>query len=567
MRRRWRTSVTAVSAALLVVPLVAPAAVAAPPRGTAEACPSGEVPEPGFTDADGPFAAAIACVAWYRVTQGRTATSFAPAGTVTRGQLASFTRALLDASLADGFPLGDGRTPYGDVDPSNAHARAIDALASAEPPVLRGYDGRTFGPGDHVTRAQAASIVDRALRIALPDLSVPSDPDCRFSDADRIPAAHREPVTRLCALGVAAGRSDGSFDPGSGILRGQAAAFLARALDVVADVGELRPPYRLTTIVDGLDQPWEVVRTPAGRTFVTERRGDLHEVVDGRLERRRSFDVVQEGEGGLLGLAVEPGGDRLYAYLTTATDSRVVRFSPDGGPVEPILTGIPTARIHNGGRIAFGPDGHLYIGTGDASGNVGTDRPSADQRRAQDPDSLLGKILRVAPDGSIPADNPFGADDPVWSVGHRNVQGLAFDAAGRLWATELGPERDDEINLIERGANYGWPLVTGTATTDTPQGRSRPAAYVRQPAEASWSGAAFTTEDVGLAGADTLLVASLRGERLWRLGTDGTRVVTDRALFTGELGRLRTVVPSGDGGVLVLTGNGGGQDRLVRIGR
>lgn len=572
MRRTWlRTTLSVTAAALLALPLLAAPVAAAPPRGTDRACPPGEVPDPGFRDADGPFRDAIRCVAWYGVTRGRTATSFAPGSTLTRGQLASFTRSLLDVSLASGFPLGDGRTDFRDVDPAGPHAPAIDALASADPPVLRGYDERTFGPNDRVTRAQAASIVDRALRLALPDLSVPTDPDCRFVDRDRIAPAHREAVARLCALGVAAGRDDGRFDPSSSILRGQAAAFLARTLDAVAEHGDLRPPYRVRTVASGLDQPWEVVRTPAGRTFVTERRGTLYEVVGSDLRVRRTFDVVQQGEGGLLGLAVEPGGSRLYAYLTTATDSRVVRFSPDDdAPPRVIVSGIPVTRgsgtfnpNHHGGRIAFGPDGHLYIGTGDAAPN--SPAGNADQRRAQDPGSLLGKILRVRADGSVPGDNPFG--NAVWSLGHRNVQGLAFDAAGRLWATELGPERDDEVNLITRGANYGWPLVTGTATTDTPQGRSRAAVFVRQPADASWSGAAFTTEDVGFAPRDTLVVAALRGERLWRIRTDGTSVVGSRAFFEGDLGRLRTVVPSGDGGVLVLTANGGGRDRLVRIGR
>ncbi|WP_211262416.1 PQQ-dependent sugar dehydrogenase [Nitriliruptor alkaliphilus] len=565
-------TLTVTAAALLVVPLLTAPALAAPPRGTGNACPPGEVPDPGFGDADGPFRDAIHCVAWYGVTRGRTSTTYEPGSTLTRAQLASFTRSLLDVSLADGFPLGDGLTSFRDVDPAGPHAPAIDALASADPPVLRGYDEHTFGPGDRVTRAQAASIVDRALRLALPDLSVPADPDCRFRDRDRIPTAHRDAVERLCALGVAAGRDDGRFDPGSSILRGQAAAFLARTLDVVAEHGDLRPPYRVRTLASGLDQPWEVVRTPAGRTFVTERRGTLYEVVGGALEVRRTFpEVVQSGEGGLLGLALEPGGSRLYAYLTTTTDSRVVRFSPDSGAApQVIVSGIPVTNTsgsfnsnHHGGRIAFGPDGHLYIGTGDAAPNSPAGNDS--QQRAQDTSSLLGKILRVNADGSVPADNPFGNE--VWSLGHRNVQGLAFDAAGRLWATEFGPERDDEVNLIDPGANYGWPLVTGTDTTDTAQGRSRPAVFVRQPPEASWSGATFTTENVGFAGRDTLLVAALRGQRLWRIGTDGAQVTGSRSFFVGDHGRLRTVVPSGDGGVLVLTGNGGGQDRLLRIGR
>lgn len=547
--RRWAMAMVVAMAATLLLAVPGAPADAAPPRDTSTACPPGEVPASPFTDAAGPFEDAIACVAWYGVTRGRTATTFAPGGTVTRGQLASFTRALLDAADPDGFPLGDGQTDFTDVPPDSPHAGAIDALASADPPVLLGYDARTFGPNVRVNRAQAASIVDRALRRVLPDLDVDADPTCQFPDRDRIDPVHREPVQRLCALGVAAGRNDGTFGPTATILRGQAAAFLARALDVVATEGELLD-WEVTTLVDDLTQPWDVVRTD-GRTFVTERGGDLLEVHDdGSTELVRSFDVNAQGEGGLLGLvAAQTGGD-LYAYYTTATDNRVVRFDPDEGGEAVILDGIPRANTHNGGRLAFGPDGTLYIGTGDAQ------EPSL----SPDRDSLAGKVLRISADGSIPDDNPF--DSPVWSLGHRNVQGLAFDADGRLWATEFGPNRDDEVNLIRPGLDYGWPEVTGAPGRDGYED----AVVVRQPPEASWSGATITTEHIGLVGPNTLLVAALRGERLWAFSLNDGEVVDSRSFFAGEYGRLRTVVPSGDGGVLVLTGNGQ-DDRLLRIGR
>jgi glucose/arabinose dehydrogenase len=554
----------------LLAAAAAPAA-ASPPRGTEAACPPGEVPHPGFTDADGPFRDAIACVAWYGLTSGRTPTTFVPLGTVTRGQLASFTRSLLDAALAGGFPLGDGRTRFADVPAGSPHAGAIDALADADPPVLQGYDTTTFGPGDRVTRAQAASIVDRALRRALPGLDVDADPGCRFTDGDRITPVHRPAVDRLCALGITAGRDDGSFGPTAGITRGQAAAFLARALDVVATHGDLRPPWVVTTLAEGLDQPWEVVRT-GGRTYVTERdRGRLLEVAeDGEVELVRTFVVDAAGEGGLLGLAADPDGHHLVAYLTTASDNRVVRFDPregQDGPLELLVNGIPRSTTHNGGRVAFGPDGMLHVGTGDAAANDEANRPTSAQLRAQDPGSLAGKILRVDPaTGSAAPGNPGG--NLVWSRGHRNVQGLAFDADGRLWASEFGPGRDDEVNRIVAGGNYGWPYVTGTATSRAGvPGTFLPATVVEQPPVASWSGATVTTEHVGIVGPNTLVVAALRGQRLWALSLDGDRVVDRRELFTGRFGRLRTVVPSGDGGVLVLTGNGGGTDRLLRIGR
>ena len=165
--------------------------------------------------------------------------------------------------------------------------------------------------------------------------------------------------------------------------------------------------------------------------------------------------VAARGEGGLLGLATS--GQTVFAYLTTAQDNRVVTMRFDGASLtepSPILTGIPAGSIHDGGRIAFGPDGKLYVTTGE----------SGDPGLAQDRSSLGGKILRINPDGSIPPDNPDPAS-PVWSFGHRNIQGLAWDSAGRLWVTEYGANRLDELNLIQRGGNYGWPMAEGRADT------------------------------------------------------------------------------------------------------
>ncbi|MTV24223.1 hypothetical protein FTX61_02120 [Nitriliruptoraceae bacterium ZYF776] len=550
--RRWAAVLT-LALTLGTVAVTASSASAAP-RGTDHACPPGEIPDPGFTDAAGPFADAIACVAWYGITQGRTASSFAPGGTVTRGQLASFTRALLDAADPDGFPLGDTDTGFTDVPSDSPHARAIDALASADPPVLLGYTATRFGPTDRVNRAQAASMVDRALTRVLPDLAAGSDAACRFTDADRIDRVHRDAVQRLCALGVVAGRNDGSFGPTAGILRGQAAAFLARAMDVVAVEGDLADPWQVTTVVSGLTQPWDVV-VAGDDLYVSERdSGRLLEVTDdGAVDLVRTFEVNAQGEGGLLGLAADPDGVHLVAYLTTGSDNRVVRFDPadgDAGDLDVLLDGIPRANTHNGGRLAFGPDGMLYIGTGDAEATS----------LAPDPSSLAGKVLRIGPDGTLPDDNPFRS--PVWSVGHRNVQGLTFDRAGRLWASEFGPGVDDEVNVILPGRDYGWPTVTGVAGDD----RFEDPAIVKQPPEASWSGAAITTEHVGFAGPDTLLVAALRGQRLWAFSLDDGQVTGERELFEGDFGRLRTVVPTGDGGVFLLTGNGG-DDRLLRVGR
>jgi len=210
-------------------------------------------------------------------------------------------------------------------------------------------------------------------------------------------------------------------------------------------------------VAGGLEAPWGLAFLPDGSALVSERdSGRILQVRPGTGAREAGTvpGVVAGGEGGLLGLAVSPAFERdqlVYAYFSAATDNRIVRFRLGGGQAEVLVEGIPKAGIHNGGRIAFGPDGMLYAGTGDAS----------ERSRAQDPASLGGKILRLRPDGGVPAGNPFPGS-PVWSIGHRNVQGLAWDDAGRMFASELGQNKVDEVNRIERGANYGWPEVEGT---------------------------------------------------------------------------------------------------------
>jgi glucose/arabinose dehydrogenase len=207
-------------------------------------------------------------------------------------------------------------------------------------------------------------------------------------------------------------------------------------------------------VVTGLEVPWGIAFLPGGDALVSERTtGRILRIPRGggrpRVVRRLSGVDTEAGEGGLLGLAVSPrySRDRLvYASYTSSEDNRIVRFRLDG-PQHVVLDGLAASSIHNGGRIAFGPDGKLYAGVGDA-GNTDL---------SQDRDSLNGKILRMNPDGSVPSDNPFGS--LVWSFGHRNVQGLAWDRAGRLWATEFCQDTTDEDNLIRKRSNYGWPIV------------------------------------------------------------------------------------------------------------
>jgi glucose/arabinose dehydrogenase len=316
----------------------------------------------------------------------------------------------------------------------------------------------------------------------------------------------------------------------------------------------------VTDVATDLDAPWDVTWL-GDRVLLTERdTGRLLELADdGSTREVRTFDVDADGEGGLLGLAAGPD-DLLYVYLTTASDNRVVRLDPDDGDPEVVLDGIPAERTHNGGRIAFGPDGMLYVATGDAQV----------QPASQDPDSLAGKILRITPEGDVPGDNPFDGS-PVWSFGHRNVQGLAFDAEGRLFAPEFGPDVDDEVNLIEPGGNYGWPDVTGEAGAE---GFTDPI-LTRQPPEASWSGGAVLTDGAIPQWEGDLFVAALRGERLWRLPltADGTLDGEPEELYVGEHGRLREVTQAPDGSLWVLTNNRDGRgsprdddDRILRIG-
>jgi glucose/arabinose dehydrogenase len=311
-------------------------------------------------------------------------------------------------------------------------------------------------------------------------------------------------------------------------------------------------------VATGLEVPWGIAFLPSGDALVSERTtGRILRVPARGGEPEVAMRVpgvdTGSGEGGLLGLAVSPDYERdelVYAYYTTGEDNRVARFRLGEQP-EPILTGLTAASIHNGGRIAFGPDGKLYAGVGDAGdGDV-----------AQDPAAQNGKILRMEPDGAVPADNP-DPESRVWSLGHRNVQGLAWDAEGRMWATEFGQNELDEINLIRPGANYGWPEVEGEGDTDG--GRFTNPLVTWPTSEASPSGAALVD--------GALYVAALRGEALWRVPLDGDSTGEPERVLEGRYGRLRTVVEAPGGELWVTTSNRDGRgsprdgdDRIVRV--
>ena len=296
----------------------------------------------------------------------------------------------------------------------------------------------------------------------------------------------------------------------------------------------------------GLDIPWSVVFLADGTAVISERDSRLlKSVQNGEASTIGEVPgVVPGGEGGLMGLALSPhfAQDRLlYFYYTADSDNRIARArlaaGGDGrlslGEPTVVFSGIPKASTHNGGRIRFGPDGFLYVGTGDS------------QRRGQpqDPNALGGKILRLTADGAPAPGNPFG-DNPVYSYGHRNVQGLAWDEDGRLWASEFGPDVDDELNLIRPGGNYGWPDVTGAPGRE---GFIDAKAVWPSTADASPSGLEIVD---GVA-----YTAALRGQRLWAVPLDGERAGTPVAYFTGEYGRLRDVSLAPDGTLWVLSNN------------
>jgi glucose/arabinose dehydrogenase len=314
-------------------------------------------------------------------------------------------------------------------------------------------------------------------------------------------------------------------------------------------------PAAFEDVATGFDVPWGLVFLPDGSALLSERDTAriLSVSADGGVTEVGPVEGVQPGgEGGLLGLAVAPDSPEIiYAYFTAAEDNRVVRMPYLGGALgaaEVVVDGIPKAGNHNGGRLAFGPDGKLYVSTGDAS------RPE----RAQDLESLGGKILRLNPDGSIPADNPFGGS-PVFSYGHRNVQGLAFDEDGNLWASEFGQNTWDELNLIQAGQNYGWPVVEGVGGDD----RFVDPVAQWSTDEASPSGIAFVR--------DTVFMAALRGERLWQIPVQDGTAGSPADFAVGEFGRLRHAEVAPDGSLWVLTNNTArgtpreGDDRILRV--
>jgi len=318
---------------------------------------------------------------------------------------------------------------------------------------------------------------------------------------------------------------------------------------------------RTEVVAEDLEVPWDLAFLPDDTALVTLRdSGEIVRIEDGEKRTVGTVPgVAADGEGGLLGLAVSPDfaeDNTVFVYTTTDDDNRVLRMTlgDNGlGEPEPILTGIPKASNHNGGRIAFGPDDRLYVATGDAG----------ESDNAQDPDSLGGKILRITSDGDPAPGNP-DADSPVWSSGHRNVQGLAWREDGSMWASEFGQNTWDELNRITKGANYGWPEVEGEG------GGSEFVDPV-----ALWSTADASPSGITVDADGDVVMAALRGESLWRIPITGEGAEATAGdpvrLLEGEHGRLRDVDLAPDGSLWVLTNNTfrgeprEGDDKVLRV--
>ncbi|MGD7787884.1 PQQ-dependent sugar dehydrogenase [Propionibacteriaceae bacterium Y1700] len=338
----------------------------------------------------------------------------------------------------------------------------------------------------------------------------------------------------------------GSTPAASPSSSGSSSATPAASATGVAEAGD---PSDFAT---DLTTPWGLVALSDGSVLVSERdTAVIKKVTDGRSSEIGTVEgVVPSSEGGLLGLAISSDEKTLFAYVSTGEDNRIVSYDFDGsslGTEKVLLDQIPVSSNHNGGQLIMGPDGFLYAATGDASV----------RQDAQDTGSLAGKILRLTTDGKAAPDNPF--DNEVFSYGHRNVQGLAFDEQGRLWASEFGDQSLDELNLITAGANYGWPAIEGDESEL--DGMTNPV-HVWGTDDNSPSGLAYAQGSLWMGG--------LRGERLWQIPLEGDRA-GEPVAHVEDRGRLRGVLAHEDG-ILVATSNTDGRgdprdadDRLLLV--
>lgn len=346
-----------------------------------------------------------------------------------------------------------------------------------------------------------------------------------------------------------------------------------RGGSVAAEVVETPRGVAVETVVEGLEVPWDLAFTPDGRILVTERPGRIRLVKGGALHENpyATIEVYHRSEAGLMGIALHPefaSNGYLYVCYTYRegrdTYNRIARLTDRGDRADNhhvILDHIPGASRHDGCRIRFGPDGYLYATTGDAT----------EPDLSQDADSLAGKVLRMAADGSVPPDNPF-PESLVFTLGHRNPQGLDWHpVTGDPFITEHGPDRDDEVNVLVRGGNYGWPGVTGVS------GDSRYSdPIVALTPTVAIAGAAFITGDqLPSSWRGNLVFAALKGSHLERVVLEPPHyrsVASRQTLFKDEFGRIRATVMGPDGYLYFTTSNRDGRgspqdgdDRLMRL--
>jgi glucose/arabinose dehydrogenase len=452
----------------------------------ATACPRDEVPA-RFTDVSPPHGPAADCLAWHEITAGTTPTTFAPGAPVTRAQTASLAFRVLGA--IDDVALPSPRAgAFPDVD-AGPHVEAVETLVALDPPVVRGFDDGLFRPGAAVTRGQVATILTLALDTVAaqhPDLEPLSGARSPYDDTAG--SVHADAIGRLADAGVVVGYGDGTYRPRAPVTRGELATMLVRVLGGFVEAGLLPLPEpdprpdltvrtRLTEVAR-MSSPTAGAVGPDGTLHLAERAGTVHRLEAGGvgpavvdISDRTSTD----GERGLLGLAFSPAGDELYLSSTDlAGDTLVEAFAVDDGEVVPderrtVLALEQPRSNHNGGQVAFGPDGMLYLALGDGGGSGDPDGAG------QDLSTVLGSLLRIDPRAgdpyAVPTDNPFvgrdDARDEIYAYGLRNPWRFSFDrGTGDLWIADVGQGEREEVNWMPSsaaaGANFGWSLMEGT---------------------------------------------------------------------------------------------------------
>ncbi|WP_405600423.1 PQQ-dependent sugar dehydrogenase [Streptomyces sp. NBC_01410] len=445
------------------------------------------------------------------------------------------------------------------------------------------YDWTVFARDAAANVSAASNAVTIATLPAPPDNEAPSIPGNLRStgktatsvDLAWNPSTDNVKVTGydIYRDGAAAGTSDSTSATIAGLKANTAYKFKVRAFDLKGNKSGFGPeitvttggslpggvpdPGTVSTLAGGVDVAWGLLFLPDGSGIYTERNTfnvyRLTKSGQKTLIGKVPGVVGTGGEGGLLGIEISPGfttDHYLYFTHSASEGNRIVRMKYENNALSDykiLLQGMEKSRFHNGGRLRFGPDGKLYASMGDAQSGS----------RAQDKNSLNGKILRINPDGTVPSDNPFG--NAVWSLGHRNPQGLDFDSQGRLWQAEFGNSIMDEVNLIQKGGNYGWPNCEGTSGSCS--------GYIAP--KKTWPTSSASPSGLTIIN-DHVFVATTVGERVYRLRIDAnSNLVEQKTYFQGTYDRLRTVEVDHDGDIWLTTSTDkdgtAGNDRVLLI--